>query len=323
VPLFWKVVLVNGAVFCLGTTALVLSPARVSSDPVPSEVLVLLLGLVVMLTTNAVLLRPSLSQVDRVVRAMRSTDSPQEAGRLDEVSGSSPGAVLVRSWNGMLDRLEAERASSGARALAAQEAERHRIAQELHDEVGQSLTVVLLGLKQVEDLAPADQADLVDELRLLRESTRTGLDDVRRVARRLRPGVLDDLGLHSALASLATELSAHGPHVRPRLAPGLPALDHASEVVVYRVAQEALTNVARHAGATRVDLTLDRLGDRVVLEVVDDGRGAGDAAPGTGMAGMRERALLVGGDLTVGAASAPGSRGTTVRLSLPLPRDAR
>jgi two-component system, NarL family, sensor histidine kinase UhpB len=318
VPLFWKVVLVNGAVFCLGTLALALSPASVSADPVPSEILVLLLGLVVVLGTNAVLLRPSLGQVDRVVRAMRSTGSPHEAGRLAEVRGSSPGAVLVRSWNGMLDRLESERASSGAHALAAQEAERHRIAQELHDEVGQSLTVVLLGLTRVEDLAPADHTELVEEVRLLRESARSGLDDVRRVARRLRPGVLDDLGLHSALAALATELSAHGPHVRPRLAPGLPPLDHAVEVVVYRVAQEALTNVARHAGASRVDLVLERLGGRVVLEVRDDGRGTGGAPPGTGMTGMRERALLVGGDLVVD--DGPGGRGTAVRLSLPLPR---
>ncbi|MEO9326019.1 sensor histidine kinase [Nocardioides sp. C4-1] len=308
-PLFWKVVLVNGAVFVAGATALVLSPATVSADPLRSEVVALVVGLTVVLGTNAVILRPSLGQVDRVVRAMRSLDPSQEAGRLTEQDGRSPGAVLVRSWNGMLDRLEAERAGSRARALAAQEAERHRIAQELHDEVGQSLTVVLLGLKQLENGAPPD---LVDGLRELRETTRAGLDDVRRVARRLRPGVLDDLGLHSALAALATEMSTSGLAVRPRLTPGLPALAPETEVVLYRVAQEAVTNAARHSGATRVDLALERIGDGIVLQVTDDGRGLGDSPPGTGITGMRERAVLVDGDLTVESSG----RGTTVRLAV-------
>ncbi|QCW50315.1 sensor histidine kinase [Nocardioides dongxiaopingii] len=312
-PLYWKVVLVNGAVFCAGTAALVLSPASVSQDPLVSELVVLTLGLAAMLLVNAALLRASLGPVDRVVREMRVLESPGGGRRLGDAGGAGPGAVLVRSWNGMLDRLEAERASSSQRALAAQEAERHRIAQDLHDQVGQSLTVVLLGLKQVEGLAPPG---LVEELALVRDSARAGLDDVRRVARQLRPGVLDDLGLHSALAALATEFSAAGRHVRRSVAPGLPDLTPEIELVLYRVAQEALTNVARHAGASQVEVSLGRVGDAVVLEVADDGVGTRDSPPGTGLAGMRERALLVGGRLSVEGRE---GRGTTVRLAVPLP----
>lgn len=212
----------------------------------------------------------------------------------------------------MLDRLEAERAASRHRALAAQEAERHRIAQELHDQVGQSLTVVLLGLKQLESQS---SPELAGELAEVRDSVRAGLDDVRRVARQLRPGVLDDLGLHSALAALATEFSAVGRHVRRRVAPGLPDLSPEVELVLYRVAQEALTNVARHAEARQVEVSLGRLGDAVVLEVVDDGVGIEDLEPGTGMEGMREQALLVGGRLDVVGGDGAG---TTVRLVVPV-----
>ncbi|WP_244929460.1 histidine kinase [Nocardioides sp. W7] len=310
-PLYWKVCLINGTVFLGGTVALLLSPASVSRRALVSEAVVLTLGLTVMLVTNALLLRASLAPIDRVVRQMATVDLLEPGQRLPAGTGG-PGARLVASFNAMLDRLEAERSSSDARALAAEEDERHRIARELHDEVGQQLTVVLLGLKQVQQRAPAE---LVAELELVRESARAGLDDVRRVARELRPGVLDDLGLHSALAALATGFSGHGgATIRRSIAPGLPALPPETELVVYRVAQEALTNAARHAGARGVELTLQRLGDRVVLGVEDDGRGLPAGASGAGLRGMRERARSVGGELEV--TGSPG-RGTRVRLSVP------
>lgn len=306
--LYWKVCLINGAVLCAAVVVLLLSPARVSRQVVVSEALVLVAGLGLVLVVTAVLLRSALAPVDRVIREMATVRLGGEGRRL-VADGEGPGAQLVRSYHAMLERLEGERRSSSARALAAQEAERHRIARELHDQVGQSLTVVLLGLKQLEDRAPGD---LREELALLRESARTGLDDVRRVARELRPGVLDDLGLQAALAALATDVAAHGgPAVRRTFGPGLPDLGHDVEVVVYRVAQEALTNVARHAAARRVDLSLMRVGGEVVLEVADDGGGIPDGTPdGTGLLGMRDRAALVGGVVEVTS----GRSGTTVRL---------
>ena len=317
--LYWKVCVINGAVLAVATLVLVLSPARVSSNVVVSEAVVLVVGMAVVLVANALLLRAALGPVDRVIRAMSTAQLGGPPSRLDEGSGGA-GTRLVHSYHAMLDRLEHERATSNAKALAAQEAERDRIARELHDQIGQSLTVVLLGLKQVAERAPAD---VQEELDLVRETARAGLDDVRRVARELRPGALDDLGLLAALSALATDVDVHGgPVVRRTFGAGLPALSKEVELVVYRVAQEALTNAVRHASAQRVELSLLRVGAVVVLEVVDDGRGFDPAATGTGsvgLLGMTDRAALVGGKVEV--ASAPG-RGTMVRLSVPVQVEA-
>jgi two-component system sensor histidine kinase UhpB len=310
-PLFWTICLINGVVFVVGALVLVLSPASVSADPVPSEIVVIGLGLVVMLLTNALLIRWALAPLQRLIARLEGIDDLAPR-RLPE-EGSGPIRGIAESVNGLMLRLAEERRAGDARALAAQEAERHRIAQELHDEVGQSLTVVLLGLKQAESRAPAE---LVPELAAVRESARAGLDDVRRVARRLRPGVLEDLGLTSALAALATDFTDHSSaSVRRSFAPGLPALSPEAEVVVYRVAQEALTNAARHADAQSVELSLQRLGDSVVLEVRDDGRGFDGLEEGSGLMGMRERASLVRAELSV--ISRP-RHGTTVRLKVPV-----
>ena len=310
-PLLWTICLINGVVFVIGALVLVLSPASVSEDAVPSEIIVVGLGLAVMLLANALLIRWALAPLTRLIGRLEGIDS-LEPTRLPE-EGSGPVLGVAQSVNGLLGRLADERRAGDARALSAQEAERHRIAQELHDEVGQNLTVVLLGLKRAEDRAPAE---LVEELRAVRETARTGLDDVRRVARRLRPGVLEDLGLTSALAALATDFSDHSPAaVRRSFAPGLPPLSQAAEVVVYRVAQEALTNAARHADAQEVELSLRQLGGCVVLEVRDDGRGFAGLADGSGLMGMRERAALVRAELSV--ISQP-RHGTTVRLRVPV-----
>ncbi|NYE37556.1 two-component system sensor histidine kinase UhpB [Nocardioides cavernae] len=310
-PLFWTICLINGVVFVVGALALVLSPARVSADPVPSEVVVVGLGLLLMLGTNALLLRWALAPLQRLISRLEGIEHLEPTHLPEEGSGAVRG--IAEGVNGLLLRLAEERRAGDARALAAQEAERHRIAQELHDEVGQSLTVVLLGLKQVENQAPPG---LVPELAAVRESARAGLDDVRRVARRLRPGVLEDLGLASALAALATEFADHSQaSVRRSFAPGLPTLTPEAEVVVYRVAQEALTNAARHADAAEVELSLQRLGESVVLEVRDDGRGFAGLDEGSGLMGMRERAALVRAELSV--ISQP-RHGTTVRLKVPV-----
>jgi two-component system sensor histidine kinase UhpB len=230
------------------------------------------------------------------------------------VAGHGGVADLIRTFNAMLDRLEAERATSSARVLSAQEAERRRIAQELHDEVGQSMTAVLLELKRAADRTP--DRELRAELRHAQETTRGSLDEVRRLARRLRPGVLEDLGLVSALTALAADYSTHtGLVVRRRFDTALPPLDGERELVLYRVAQESLTNVARHADAGSVELRLRRTAGGVELRVDDDGRGIGPAREGAGIRGMRERALLVGAGLDIGPA--PGG-GTRVRLAVPV-----
>ena len=313
-PLYWRVCLTNALVFLLGTVALAVSPATVSVHLLVSEAVILGIGALLIVVLNAVLLRGTLVPLDRLVGAMESVDHPGERPVLP-TSGPSTVRRLVASFEAMLGRLDHERSRSAAQALAAQEAERHRIAQELHDEVGQSLTVVLLQLKHLRDGLPDSDAAAVVAVDGVRESARAALDEVREVARRLRPGVLEDLGLLSALAALATDYSQRtGVHVSRTFAPGLPDATAEVELVVYRVAQEALTNVARHARASAVDLSLTVQGGDLVLTVADDGAGVRGASEGTGVAGMRERAGMVGGRL---AFDRRDGGGTEVRLVVP------
>ncbi|MGY0020329.1 histidine kinase [Streptomyces sp. YJ-C3] len=315
--LFWRIFLLNATVLLAAVALLLLGPVTVSTPVLLTETLILAVGLVVMLTANAALLRIGLSPLQRLTRAMTTTDLLRP-GERPATSGHGDVAALIETYNAMLDRLEAERAASTARALSAQEAERRRVAQELHDEVGQTLTAVLLELK-----GAADQAGppLQDDLHRIQETTRAGLDEIRRIARRLRPGVLEELGLVSALRSLANEYTDWADTVvDSRLAPHLPSLGDEAELVVYRVAQEGLTNVVRHAGASRADLVVSAADDRVTLLIRDNGRGIGSRAEGAGIRGMRERALLVGADLTVAPAEGGG---TLVRLDVPVTAPGR
>jgi two-component system sensor histidine kinase UhpB len=249
---------------------------------------------------------------------MRSVEPRQPGRRLSIRGADADVAALANAFNDMLDRLETERRESARRELLAQEAERQRIARELHDEVGQVLTGVVLELQQAERRAAEADAP---QLAAAREAVRHSLDDVRRIARELRPEVLDDLGLQSALRSLCTATAAHRDlRVERRFELNDAAVSPEVELVVYRVAQESLTNVMRHARASEVLVALRHVDGGLRLVVRDNGRGVpGDAEPGAGIAGMQERALHVGGRLTV----TPGSAGgTEVRLDIPLPEGA-
>ena len=204
--------------------------------------------------------------------------------------------------------------------ITAQEEERRRIARELHDETAQILTSLLVGLKAVEEshsLARAQRA-----AGTLRTLVANALEGVQRMARGLRPSVLDDLGLEEALERLAAELTRANRfgvdlHVT---GPRLPRLPESLEIALYRVAQEALTNVVKHASPKAVSVLLHRTSNVVRLVVEDDGEGFDvDVAPSDrqlGLVGMRERAHLVGGSMTVESAR---GRGTTVCVSVALP----
>ncbi|GAA2301845.1 histidine kinase [Actinomadura luteofluorescens] len=311
--LFWRILGINGLIFVAGTLVLAVGPVTVSTPILLGEFFVLLGGLTVMVAANALLLRASLAPLEGLTALMARMDSLRSGDRLP-AGGNGDLFHVVEQFNAMLDRLEADRSSSTALVLDAQEAERRRIAQELHDEIGQTLTVVLLELKPVVDRAPEGVAE---ELRDVQETVRSSLDEVRRVARRLRPGVLDDLGLTSALTALATDFSGTGgPRVTRRVQPGLEGLGADAELVIYRIAQESLTNVWRHSGARNAELSLTRDGEgRVVLRVADDGSGPPDRV-GSGIHGMRERAMLIGAQLTIGPADGGG---TEVRLVVPPP----
>lgn len=310
--LFRRLFLINGLLFTAGTLLLAVSPVTISAPALLTEIPVLIVGLTAILAANAILVRASLSPLEPLTDVMQRVDLLQPGDRIT-AKGNGDLSYLLTSFNAMLDRLEAERSTTAGHALAAQEAERSRISRELHDEIGQSLTVALLALKRVVDRAPAE---LDEDAHIAQDAVRQSLDDVRLVAQRLRPGVLTDLGLESALSALAAEFSrSSGVRLSLAVADALPPLDSDIELVLYRVAQEGLTNVARHADATWAQLALDADGEAVVLRISDDGTG-GEIEEGTGIRGMRERAVLVGGRLAIEATSAGG---TSVVLTVPVP----
>lgn len=295
--LLWRLLATNAAVISAAMLFLSLSPARVPSPGSLESVLVLIAGMTVMLVANLFLLRRALSPLRRLTDLMHRVDPLRPGERIPAYGHDAEVMELTQAFNQMLERLERERRDSTGRAVAAQEGERRRIAQELHDEIGQGLTAALLQLEAAMKAAPPS---LAPKLSGAMESVRGSLEEARAVASRLRPEALDDLGLVSSLSSLGKRLAEQtGIEIDLDLHDGLPKLDPQGEIVVYRVAQEALTNVLRHAQATCVRVCLERVDGAVRLCVVDDGVGLDGSPAGSGMLGMRERAVLIGAALEI------------------------
>jgi two-component system, NarL family, sensor histidine kinase DevS len=206
-----------------------------------------------------------------------------------------------------------ERVSRDAlrRVVEAQELERARLARELHDETGQALTSILLGLKHLDDVVDTEEARRATAS--IRDLVASTLQDVRRLAVALRPSALDDFGLVPAVERLASNVAEQSELVvdlEARL--GEDRLPPEAETALYRIVQEALTNVVKHADAHRVSITLVRKEAAAVVVIEDDGKGFdpdGVRSGALGFVGMRERVELVGGRLTV--ESSPGA-GTTL-----------
>jgi two-component system, NarL family, sensor histidine kinase UhpB len=317
--LLWWVFLANGAVLVIALLLLTFSPITIDAPIKVGQLALLLAGFVVLLGLNLILLRRVLSPLFRLTEVMSSVDPDRPGRRLSGVDPlSSEGQALADAFNAMLDRLENARREAARTALAAQEAERLRVARELHDEIGQTLTAVTI---QAERAADGEPALASQALQRLADAVRDSLDEVRRIARELRPEALDDLGLVNALIALCNRVGAQdGPRVIRELQGKLPALSPEAELVIYRVAQESLTNALRHSDARSVTVSLKADAETVTLRVADDGKGMPAQSPsGTaGIAGMRERALLVGGRLWI--ESRP-DRGTEVRLTIPVDQD--
>jgi two-component system, NarL family, sensor histidine kinase UhpB len=281
-----------------------------------AELALIVAAVVAMLGATFLLLRRALSPLRELTELMRSVDPLDPGRRLTRVSHSDAEvATLVEAFNAMLDRLEQERRGSVRRTLAAQEDERSRIARELHDELGQELTAVAMQSERAAQSAPASSQPTLEEIA---EAIRQSIDHVRRIARRLRPEALDDLGLVNALISLCRRMGQQsGVRIEPDLANKVPTTSPETEVVIYRVAQESLTNAIRHAQASKITLSLATADDHITLLVRDDGQGidaplSGDTA---GVSGMRERALLIGAQLNIRSHHGDG---TEVRLDVPL-----
>jgi two-component system sensor histidine kinase UhpB len=310
----------------VGVTALI--AAIVARDRLPDATSgdgLLVLGLTVTsaILLNSLLLRARLEPMNRLVKAMTDVDlsrpgmrakAPRRAAReLHELNDA---------FNRMLTRLEVERRESGRAVLRAQEQERSRIAQDLHDEVNQALTAILLRLSATIGDAPWG---LRSELQDTQELVTQAMDELLALARQLRPTALDDHGLIAALASQVSDFGQRtGVQTRFHHHGDVPSLSDEEQLVIFRVTQESLSNIAKHAHARGVDVELSFVG-RTLLRVRDDGGGFDESAGkkvngrargrpgGLGLSGMRERALLVGGSLDV--YTEPGA-GTTIELTM-------
>ena len=259
-------------------------------------------------------LRPLEDLVEAMEKVDLSSTRPLLPASIDGVGETEEVERIELAFLRMMRRLEAERRRAGSAALHAQEEERARVARDLHDEVNQSLTGLLLRLEAAREAAPPElEGELAETKALANQAMRELLS----LARQLRPTALDDLGLVAAIGGQVERLGRGEIDARLEVEGDFSDLGDDAQLVVYRVAQEALTNAARHSGARRIEVRLRRSEDGgVLLDVADDGRGFAfdESERGLGIGGMRERALLVGGELAI--ESRPGA-GTTVRLTVP------
>lgn len=321
-PLLLKILVANAVIVVVGAvagTAISLRYGALHPGALHYDLMALFViaGVAVSVAANFLVLRTVLRPLEHLQRAVDAVAAGERGVRVAR-DGPSDDRLdhLADTFDRMIAALEehAERLRLlPGQILRAQEEERRRVARELHDEAAQSLTSLLVRLRLLEQAqAPEMAQQRVAELRQL---TARALDDVRRIALEMRPSVLDDLGLVDALHAHVDGLNASGGTRISLSADGLDGrLDPDVELALYRVAQEALTNVRRHARASGARVRIRRDGSDVVLEVEDDGAGfeprqVSSRGGGLGLAGMRERMGLIGGTLAI--RSAPG-QGTTV-----------
>lgn len=315
-PMLWRVFAANAAVFALAFALLALAPVTLHASIRLEELVLLLGGLIVMLVLDLLLIGQVLGPLDRLANVMREVDLLRSGQRaIGFERSSSELLALAQAFNEMLERLEAERRESSGRVLAAQEAERLRIARELHDELGQTLTAVALRAEHAaEHEGDEDEHPEFAEMAMI---VQRGLADVRRISLELRPGALEELGLLNAMISLCARVSEQtGMRIHRELEGPIPKLPGDVELAVYRIAQEALTNAVRHSHASAVIVSFRCSDGYLLLSVKDNGEGLPEhVIAGGGLTGMRERAMLIGAALDI--ESIPGA-GVEVRLRLAL-----
>jgi two-component system sensor histidine kinase UhpB len=306
IPLFWRLFVPNACVLVVACVVLMVEPAN-------GRIVALVGGLAIMLAVNLLLMRRAFAPLTRLMATMNRVDPLRPGERVPMVGPPSEVTVLTREFNSMLDRIETERRESAHRMTVAEDGERRHLATELHDEIGQTLTALILQIGRIKTKGGSPEA--LDEALATAEAA---LEDVRRLARRLRPEVLDELGLTAALNTLCNRLSSQTGLVIHRTLPETPPpLSAEEQLVVYRIVQESLTNVIRHSRASEARVTLQAEDDRVHVFVVDNGHGLPpDGVPlDGGIRSMRERALLIGADLTWTSVTGGGAE---IRLQIPV-----
>ncbi|MDQ4045660.1 MAG: sensor histidine kinase [Chloroflexota bacterium] len=314
VPLLYKILLANGMIVVLGATVGTLVTAhtvRSASDPLSYTLITVFafVGFVLSIGVNYVVLRAAFQPLYRLGEVAEGIRQGDFSRRVRPSTFSDPMlARLGASFNETLDELEQDRdrlRELTSQILDAQEDERKRIARELHDDTAQVLFAQLLRLTA---LKSSEHEAVRASAEALEQSTVDAIEGVRRLALELRPPALDDLGLWAALGELAQryeerydlEVDYEWRGSRERLAKEL-------ELVLYRIAQEAMTNVVKHARASHAQLALSRSADEVALSITDDGVGfdvgrassRDDRGLGLGIFGMVERSSLVGGSMRV------------------------
>ena len=284
--------------------------------------LILALAIILTLCVNLWMLQRRFAPLERLIERIEGIDPAEPSShQLADADPVEEIDRLSRSFNGLLERIEDERRRSGTLAMRAQEEERRRLARDLHDEVNQALTAILLRLEALSQDSPPDRVDEVAELKRL---VNQAMEELLNLARQLRPTALDDHGLMPAIETQLKRFSARtGIEVRVSTDGEPDTLPEDVQTAVYRILQEALANVGRHAGATAVAVEMEVGDERLELRIRDDGAGFDPASvgrdsidgpgAGLGLSGMAERARLAGGELDI--RSAPGG-GTTVGLRI-------
>jgi signal transduction histidine kinase len=249
--------------------------------------------------------------VPAVYRAMRESEERKERKRAEER---------------LRDSHEQLRALSVYLQYVREE-ERTRIAREVHDELGQALTGLKMDVAWLRNRLPRELKPLLEKTAEMSKTIDGTIQTVRRIATELRPGILDDLGLLAAIEWQANEFQSHtGISCQVTTELSKSVFDQDTNTAFFRIFQETLTNIMRHAKATQVDVSLREEGSALVLEVQDNGRGITPSeiasTKSIGVLGMRERAALLGGDVTISGAPKKGTR-VTVRIPLPSPYGTR
>jgi two-component system, NarL family, sensor histidine kinase UhpB len=280
------------------------------------QMLVLALALILTFVVNLWMLQRRFRPLENLIERIERIDPAEPATfELDTGVPVTELDSVAQSFKRLLDGIEEQRRAAGKLVMRAQEGERRRLARDLHDEVNQALTAILLRLEALAQDVPAHNSDDVAEIKRL---VNQAMEELLNLARQLRPSALDDHGLEAAIDTQLKRFAARtGVEAQFRTEGNPDELGEDAQTAVYRTAQEALNNIGRHAGATAVEMELSVNGHGAELRVRDDGAGfdPGDAqGGGLGLKGMAERARLVGGELDV--RSAPGG-GTTVTLRIP------
>jgi two-component system sensor histidine kinase UhpB len=334
VPIFTKVLVANATIVVLGAvlgTWLTEHYRQIEPSGSSGELVVLfaIVGISLCLLVNVVVLKAAFLPLASLEKAIEEVHRGNYTARAAHVAVGDPEIdQLIDTMNSMLDGLEHYREQVrwlSRQVLTAQEEERQRIARELHDETAQSLTSLLIGLRMLEKAAtPQEVSARITELR---GQTGRTLEEVRKMAVDLRPSTLDDLGLAAALHWYTGDFARRTRTPVNFVAFGLDErLPDDVEVVVYRIVQEALTNVAKHAEATSVNVAVTRDRNGIEAIIADDGRGFDvdtvmtSRERGLGLFGMQERVALVGGALRM---TSSADRGTRISIHVPLKSTVR